>query len=96
MNKDFTKDAFDDYNYLKKYEPKLYKKMWELLRDIEKHPFYGLGKPEALKKNYSGYWSRRINQEHRLVYKVVDDCIIVVSCRYHYTNSNKSQEIFNA
>ncbi|MBK7637771.1 MAG: Txe/YoeB family addiction module toxin [Saprospiraceae bacterium] len=55
-----------------------------LLKDIFRNPFSGLGKPEPLVGNYKGYWSSRINQEHRLIYKVEDKMIIVASCRFHY------------
>jgi toxin YoeB len=60
------------------------KKINELLKDTKREPFDGLGKPEPLKYEYAGLWSRRITDEHRLVYKVYDESIAVVSCRYHY------------
>jgi toxin YoeB len=65
-------------------EPKLIKKIFDLISDIQKHPFEGKGKPEALKHNYSGYWSRRITDKHRLMYQVTDDEIIVIRCKDHY------------
>ena len=55
-----------------------------LLKDIMEHPYTGIGKPEPLKYELSGYWSRRINEEHRLVYKVTDNSIFIASCKYHY------------
>ena len=55
----------------------------ELIRDVMRSPFVGLGKPEPLKGELSGYWSRRINQEHRLIYKATADAVIIVQCRYH-------------
>jgi len=55
-----------------------------LIKDILRQPFTGIGKPEPLKQELQGYWSRRINDEHRLVYKVSDDAIIIISCKYHY------------
>ncbi|MCB1949636.1 Txe/YoeB family addiction module toxin, partial [Nitrosomonas sp.] len=55
-----------------------------LIKDIKREPFDGLGDPEPLKHNWSGYWSRRINREHRLVYRVKDGSLIIVQCRYHY------------
>ncbi len=55
-----------------------------LLEDIKKHPFWGIGKPEALKYNLSGFWSRRITSEHRIIYKVDGELVIVISCRFHY------------
>jgi toxin YoeB len=59
-------------------------KIWILVQDIQKDNFKGTGKPEPLKHEFKGYWSRRINKEHRLVYKVEKDKIIIYSCRYHY------------
>jgi toxin YoeB len=56
----------------------------KLIKEIQRKPFEGIGKPEPLKHNLSGYWSRRINQEHRLVYKVADDALLIALCRYHY------------
>ena len=63
---------------------KLLKKIFELLNDIQNDPFKGIGKPEALKGDLKGYWSRRINDEHRLVYTITNEHIIVISCRSHY------------
>lgn len=65
-------------------EPKLVKKIFSLIADIQKHPFEGIGKPEALKHDFAGSWSRRITDEHRLVYDVTDEKIIVVRCKDHY------------
>ena len=55
-----------------------------LLRDIQRSPFEGIGKPEPLKHQLAGFWSRRIDDEHRLVYAIQDDCVLVAQCRYHY------------
>jgi toxin YoeB len=74
---DFTNWAVDD--------KKNYKKIITLIKDINRSPFEGLGKPEALKYEFQGYWSRRITDEHRLVYKVTETAIIIASCKYHYT-----------
>jgi len=63
---------------------KILKRIVELLEDIQRSPFTGIGKPEPLKNQLKGYWSRRINDEHRLVYKVTNDEIIIIQCRYHY------------
>jgi toxin YoeB len=63
---------------------KILKRIIELFEDIEKSPFNGIGKPEGLKHELKGYWSRRINDEHRLVYKVTNEEIIIISCRFHY------------
>ena len=65
-------------------EPKLVKKIFSLIADIQKHPFEGIGKPEALKYDLAGFWSRRITDEHRLVYQVTDDTIIIIRCKDHY------------
>ncbi|MEX0980987.1 MAG: Txe/YoeB family addiction module toxin [Bacteroidales bacterium] len=60
------------------------RKINELIKDISRNPFNGIGKPEALKYKYKGYWSRRIDHEHRLIYRVVEDEIWIAKCRYHY------------
>lgn len=65
-------------------EPKLVKKIFDLIADVQKHPFEGIGKPEALKHELAGYWSRRITDKHRLVYQVTDDEIIIIRCKDHY------------
>ncbi|OGI00714.1 MAG: toxin YoeB [Candidatus Melainabacteria bacterium GWF2_37_15] len=80
----FTQKAKKQYEYWKEKDRKILVKINELIKDIQETPFEGLGKPEALKFNFNGYWLRRINYEHRLVYKVEDDSIVVVQCRYHY------------
>ncbi|MFQ0973066.1 Txe/YoeB family addiction module toxin [Gilliamella sp. CG35] len=84
MNKLFSDESWNDYLYWQATDKKMIKRINELLKDISKTPFSGVGKPEALKFNLSGYWSRRINSEHRLVYKIENNCIIILSCRYHY------------
>ncbi len=63
---------------------KLLKKILELFASVSRDPFHGIGKPEALKGDLKGYWSRRINEEHRIVYTVTDDSVIIISCRSHY------------
>ena len=65
-------------------EDKLIKKIFNLIADIQKHPFDGIGKPEALKHDYQGYWSRKINDKHRLLYQVTDEEIIIIRCKGHY------------
>jgi toxin YoeB len=80
----FEPHAFDDFNEWSILDKKLYKKIVELIQDIDRSPFSGLGKPEPLKYELSGFWSRRINDEHRLVYSVTDTEIIVIACKYHY------------
>jgi toxin YoeB len=84
MLKCFTDDGWDDFEVWQKKDRKIYKRIFQLIKDIERDPFEGLGKPEALKENLSGYWSRRITDEHRLVYKVEDDKLIIVQCMFHY------------
>jgi len=80
----FTAEAYSDYQYIKQTNPKTAKKIKDLIIDIMNTPFSGLGKPEALKYGLSGCWSRRITGQHRLVYRVVDDEVQIISCRYHY------------
>ncbi|NET41662.1 Txe/YoeB family addiction module toxin [Okeania sp. SIO2B3] len=65
-------------------DKKIYIKIVNLIKDIQRDPFSGLGKPEALKYDLSGLWSRRITQEHRLVYSVSDEEIVIISCKFHY------------
>ena len=80
----FADDAWDDYLYWQGHDKKVLKKINRLLKEIQREPFEGIGEPEPLKYNWSGYWSRRITIEHRLVYKVTDDALLVAQCRYHY------------
>lgn len=76
--------AWDDYLYWQEIDKKMLKRINTLIKDIQRQPFSGLGDPEPLKHNWSGYWSRRIDREHRLVYRVDDGVITLVQCRYHY------------
>lgn len=80
----FEEKAFEDFTNWATQDKKVYAKIITLIKDIKRSPFLGLGKPEPLKHELSGYWSRRINDEHRLVYKVTDTMIIIASCKYHY------------
>jgi toxin YoeB len=80
----FTEVGWDDYLWFQENDPKLLKRINELIKDAKRNPFKGLGKPEPLKSNLSGYWSRRINNEHRLVYSVSSAELVIISCRYHY------------
>lgn len=84
MNITFAEQAWDDYLYWQKVDKKLLKKINELIKEIKRDPFTGTGNPEALKHTLKGFWSRRINQEHRLVYKVIDESVLIAQCRYHY------------
>lgn len=77
-------DAWEDYLYWQKEDKKKLKRINLLIKDIKRDAFTGLGDPEPLKHNWSGYWSRRIDKEHRLVYKVTDKTIFIAQCRYHY------------
>ena len=80
----FSNDAINDLKKFKSAEHKLAFKIFELIIDIQNDPFKGLGKPEPLKGNYKGFWSRRINDEHRLIYSLTDELIIIYSCFGHY------------
>ena len=80
----FSDNAWEDYLYWQKIDTKTLKRINALIKDITRQPFKGLGDPEPLKHHWSGYWSRRIDREHRLVYKVTNKTITVVQCRYHY------------
>lgn len=84
MNIEFSKEAFKDFKRIKTQNLPEYQKIKNLLLDISKNPFEGIGKPEKLKANLSGYFSRRITKEHRLVYSFEDDTIFILSCWYHY------------
>ncbi len=81
----FSPKALEDYAYLKAHSPVAASKVRRLLNNVRETPYGGLGKPEPLRYDLSGFWSRRIDREHRLVYTVEDDAIYVVSCRYHYS-----------
>ena len=80
----FTDIAWEQYVYWQTEDKKMLKKINELIKDINRNLFEGIGKPEALKHNLKCYWSRRINDEHRLVYKIESQNVIIVSCRFHY------------
>jgi len=80
----FVEESWEDYVYWQKTDKIKLKRINELLRDIAHTPFHGIGKPEPLKYKYSGFWSRRIDEEHRLIYRVKDDEILIAKCRFHY------------
>lgn len=80
----FVDESWEDYLYWQKTDKKILKKINELIKDISRTPFSGKGKPELLKYKYKGYWSRRIDHEHRLIYQVKDDEIRIAKCRFHY------------
>jgi len=80
----FAEQAWEDYLYWQKEDPQKTEKINALLKDIRRDPFKGLGKPEPLKGSLSGYWSRRINEEHRVVYKMSGDDLFIAQLRYNY------------
>lgn len=82
----FTPSAGDDYLWFQEHDRKLLKRINLLIRDILRTPLQGIGKPEPLKADLAGYWSRRINDEHRLVYSATATEIVVIACPYHYSN----------
>ncbi|NUY56551.1 Txe/YoeB family addiction module toxin [Salinivibrio sp. EAGSL] len=80
----WTDDAWRDYVYWQRQDRKTLKRINKLILDVKRTPFEGIGKPEALKENLTGFWSRRIDDTNRLVYAVDDTSITILSCRYHY------------
>ncbi|NVK32118.1 MAG: Txe/YoeB family addiction module toxin [Gammaproteobacteria bacterium] len=80
----WTDDSWDDYQYWQTQDKKTLRRINKLINDVKRSPFEGIGKPEPLKENLSGFWSRRIDDINRLVYAVDDQTITIISCRYHY------------
>jgi toxin YoeB len=80
----FSRNSWEDYTSWQSEDKKILKKINELIKDIQRTPYEGLGKPEPLKYDLAGLWSRRIDREHRLVYQVNENDILIFSCRYHY------------
>jgi len=80
----FSEQAWDDYLFWQKNDRKTLERINTLIREIQRQPFAGIGKPEPLKHALAGYWSRRINDEHRLIYKVSDAGLLIAQLRYHY------------
>jgi toxin YoeB len=80
----FVDESWEDYLYWQKNDKKILNKINSLLRDISREPYSGLGKPEPLKYKYHGFWSRKIDNEHRLIYQVKNDEIRIAKCRFHY------------
>ena len=80
----FDDSAWSDYLWWQVQDRKVLKRITLLIKDVERNGNEGIGKPEALRHQFSGWWSRRITDEHRLVYKLTDDSIVIASCRYHY------------
>lgn len=86
MHKDFSDNAWEDYSYWVMQDKKILKKINQLLADIERNGNDGIGHPEPLRGNLSGYWSRAINEKHRLVYKIEDGLIKIIQCKNHYND----------
>ena len=85
MNITFSSKAWEDYLHWQKTDKKILKSVHLLMKDIQRSPYEGIGKPEALKFNLSGYyWSRRITGEHRIVYKISSESIVIIQLRFHY------------
>ncbi|CAN1212191.1 Putative mRNA interferase YoeB [Tumidithrix helvetica PCC 7403] len=80
----FADDAWEDYLYWQRTDRKILTRINTLIKEIQRTPYEGIGKPEALKHSFSGYWSRRINDEHRIIYKVEADSLLIAQLRYHY------------
>lgn len=80
----WTDEAWSDYVYWQTQDKKTLKRINKLITDVKRSPFSGIGKPEALKENLTGFWSRRIDDTNRLVYAVEQQAIVIISCRYHY------------
>jgi len=79
-----SEQAWDDYLYWQDTDRRMVKKVNELIKEACRTPFEGKGKPEPLRRNLAGFWSRRITAEHRFVYSVTDDTLLIAACRYHY------------
>lgn len=84
MNFIFSEQAWEDYLYWQQIDKKLVLRINRLIKEIVRSPYEGVGKPEQLKHALSGYWSRRINAEHRIVYKITNDALLIAQLRYHY------------
>ncbi|MGX2970022.1 Txe/YoeB family addiction module toxin [Ursidibacter sp. B-7004-1] len=80
----WTDNAWEDYLYWQSTDKKMLKRINQLIKEIQRQPFLGIGDPEPLKYHLSGYWSRRIDREHRLVYQIHNETLYIVQCRYHY------------
>lgn len=80
----FADEAWDDYLYWQKQDRRMVDRINKLIRETQREPFGGVGKPEALKHALAGFWSRRITDEHRMVYKVEDGALLIAQLRYHY------------
>jgi toxin YoeB len=83
-NLKFTDESWNDYIYWQTQDKKTLKRINDLIKDAKRDPFAGIGKPEPLMYNLSGCWSRRIDEKNRIVYMIVDEELLIISCRYHY------------
>ncbi|MBV0912815.1 Txe/YoeB family addiction module toxin [Anianabacter salinae] len=84
MNVTFTAEAWEQFLYWQGQDQKLAQRIVALIKECQRHPFEGTGKPEPLRASLAGYWSRRIDREHRLVYRVTPDALQIIQCRFHY------------
>ena len=84
LNLTFTPESWETYVYWQTQDKKTLKRINDLIKDAQRRPFEGIGKPEALRYSLSGFWSRRIDEANRLVYEVREDELVIISCRYHY------------
>jgi toxin YoeB len=84
VNLVFSGQAWEDYLYWQKNDRQLVRRIHDLIKEITRTPHTGTGKPEQLKHALAGYWSRRINDEHRIVYKVTNDSVLIAQLRFHY------------
>jgi len=84
LNIMWTAEAWEDYVYWQSQDKKTLKRINQLIKDVQREPFAGIGKPEPLKENLTGFWSRRIDETNRLVYEISGTQVNIVSCRYHY------------
>lgn len=81
----FGETAWDDYTYWQKTDRRMLERINQLMKDAARSPFEGIGKPEPLKNEWAGWWSRRIDREHRLIYRVDGEVLHIAQCRFHYT-----------
>jgi len=80
----FVEQSWNDYNFWQKEDKKIFLRIQRLIKETIRDPFSGIGKPEPLKNNLKGYWSKRITEEHRFVYKIENNQLIIISCKFHY------------
>ena len=88
----FSENAWEDYVSWQNEDKRMLKKINALIKDIQRHPYEGIGKPEPLKFDLQGFWSRRIDREHRLVYQSIENEVLIYSCRFHYDKVHGSKK----